>query len=476
MILRQYQDGGVTDIGAAFDAGYRSVLYTLPTGGGKTVIFAEIARLCDEYGSRACILVHRDTLLEQASQKLRDIQVLHSIIAPGRTNFGDNVHVASVQTLVRRIEQHEFDLLIIDEGHHGIAGSYKKLINAWPECRVLGVTATGIGTAGRGLGETYDIIVPGPSIRALMDDGYLTEAVSYGASKIVDLSRARTTAGDYNAQDLHNIMDRNEVTGDAVAHYTKLCPGAPAVVFCVSVQHADDVASEFKRAGYNAASVHGRMPMHEIRDAIDGLRKGTIQVLTSCDLISEGFDAPGVVACILLRPTKSLIVYLQQIGRGLRPSYAKGMPLGTREQRLAAIAASKKPHAIILDHAGNAFRFGLADEEREWSLDAKKKKGGPPVQALKVCPNMFCHVPVWKKVCPHCGHVFVVAEQAREINQVDGSLTQLNAAVIGRIRKSEDAQCKTYSDMVELGRRRGHAPSWAFRRWCQLGNHPSTAR
>lgn len=476
MIFRPYQDGAVTHIGAEFDAGWRSVLLVLPTGAGKTVVFSEIARLCDEYGSRVCILVHRDTLLGQSSDKLKDIGVLHSLIAPGRTDFKDRVHVASIQTLVRRIERHEFDLLIVDEGHHGTAGSYRKLFDAWPDCRILGVTATPCRTDGRGLGEVYQRMVQGPSIRQLMDDGYLTEATSYGTAKVLDLAKTRTTGGDYNTQDLHALMDRSEITGDAVTQYTKRCPGKPAVAFCVSVQHSEDVAAAFNAAGYKAASVHGRMPLASIRAAIAGLRNGTVQVLTSCDLISEGFDAPGVAAAILLRPTKSLVVYLQQIGRALRPVYADGFNLDTRDSRLAAIAMSSKPRAIVLDHAGNALRFGLADEEREWSLDAKKKKAGVAAMALKICPANFCHVSVWKKVCPHCGHVFAVVAQEREINTVDGDLTELTPKLLGRLRKAEERAAKTYKDFVELGRKRGHSPKWALRQWLQRGGTLANAR
>jgi superfamily II DNA or RNA helicase len=217
------------------------------------------------------------------------------------------------------------------------------------------------------------------------------------------------------------------------------------------------------------------MALSAIRERIAGLRTGSLQVLTSCDLISEGFDAPGVTAGILLRQTKSLGVYMQQIGRCLRPKYAPNMPLDTREQRLAAIAASDKPHAIILDHAGNAFKHGLADERREWSLDAKKRKdnGGPGV---KPCPNCFAYCKAWDKSCRTCGHVFIVVPTPRDVSTVAGTLTKLDGALIRRLRRSEEAAAKTYQDLLDLGRRRGHSPKWAYIKWLSRGGDPARAR
>lgn len=467
MILRPYQDQAVDLIHDAFSAA-QSVCYALPTGGGKTVVFADIARRCHEYGTRTAILVHRDTLLTQASNKLSDIGVKHSIIAPGRVNHGDNIYVASVQTLVRRLDRHEFDFLVIDEAHHAVAGSYRKIIEAWPEAHVLGVSATPCRMDGRGLGEIFQRLLLGPTIRQLIDDGYLTEAISYGASHVVNLSNARTTAGDYNTKDLQKIMDKNEITGDAVKHYSKLCPGAPAIAFCVSVQHAQDVAREFELAGYRATSVDGRMPLNTIRSRIAGLADGRVQVLASCDLISEGFDAPGVTAAILLRPTKSLGVYLQQVGRTLRPVYQKGMPLNTPGQRKDAIKKSCKPAAVILDHAGNAFRHGLADEPREWSLDARKKKPSNSL-AMKSCSNCFAYCKVWEKSCRHCGHVFAVAVVPREMNHVDGELTRLDSTMMYRLRRREEANARTYEELRMLGQRRGYAPQWAYKRALERG-------
>jgi DNA repair protein RadD len=471
---RPYQAKAVEDIGLALTH-HRCVVYVLPTGGGKTVIFSEIARLCHEAGTDSCIVVHRETLLEQASAKLDDIGVLHSVIAPGRTDFGDVVKVASVQTLVRRRDRHKFKLYIVDEGHHAVAGSYKKILDDDPDASVLLVTATPIRMDGRGLGEVAQQLIVGPSIRDLMDDGYLTEAVSYGPQHVVDVARARTTGGDYNAKDIQDIMDRKEITGDAVEQYRKHCDGVPAIAFCATVQHAEDVAAQFRDSGYRAASIDGGMGAGTIRERLAGLKDGSVQVLTSCDLISEGFDAPGVQAGILLRQTKSLAVYMQQVGRLLRPVYAPGFDLATREGRLAAMAASSKKKAIILDHAGNAFRHGLADEEREWSLASRKKGDAGPV--IKTCPACFGYSRAWEKSCRNCGHFFVVAEREGggrgPGEQVAGELTQLDAGLLRKFRTGKDL---TYRELLEVGRLKGKWPGWAYKTWIDRGGDPAEAR
>ncbi|MDD5302965.1 MAG: DEAD/DEAH box helicase [Elusimicrobia bacterium] len=472
MILRPYQSAGVDAIHDAFAGGARRALYTLPTGGGKTVIFAEIAKLAAAARTRTGILVHRDTLLRQASDKLREFGVPHSIIAPGRRNFGDAVQVASVQTLVRRLDRHEFDFLIPDEGHHAVSPTYQRIFARYPSAHVLGVTATPIRTDGQGLSAVYERLVAGPSVGELIADGYLVEPVYVGAEKLVDLSTIRTRMGDYDQRQLAEAMDSSEVTGDAVEHYRKYCPGSPAVAFCVSIKHAEDVAADFARAGYRAASVSGNDDIHTIRRRTLGLSDGSVQVLASCDLISEGFDAPGVVSAILLRPTKSLVVYLQQVGRALRPIYAPGHDLSTREGRLAAIAASAKPRAVVLDHAGNCFRpgFGFADDEREWTLEGKKKRGGASAGAsaiaVRQCPKCFlCHRPAAS--CPGCGHAYVVVSEVPDV--AAGQLVAIDKAAVRRARAEDIRAAETYADLKVLADRIGRSHQWAWRTFCERG-------
>lgn len=444
-ILREYQDRGIDNILAAFEQGHRSVLYVLPTAGGKTVLFAEIARRAAAEGTRVGILVHRDQLLIQAAEKVDACGLSYSLIAPGHNYYGDLVAIASKDTLVRRLDRHDFDLIIIDEAHRATAPTYRRIMDAYPEARILGVTATPQRTNGQGLDIVFDALVCGPSIRTLIDLGFLAEPVTYGAIHKVDLSGLKTVAGDYDQHALADLMDKPRITGEAVAAYKKFCPGESAMAFGVGIRHCEDIAADFRAAGYRSTHVSGEMGRDEVRHRIASLKTGEIQVLVSCDIASEGIDIPSVRAGILLRPTSSLIVYLQQAGRVLRPK-----PNGGK--------------ALILDHAGSFARFGLVDDEREWSLEGRKKRSraGDSEAAVSVrqCPMcFFCHRPT--TVCPECGHVYEIA--AREPDVESGELAVIDAAALRRAKWAQVAKARTLEELEKIGRDRGYSLQWAYR-------------
>ena len=165
------------------------------------------------------------------------------------------------------------------------------------------------------------------------------------------------------------------------------------------------------------------------------------------------------------------LVYMQQIGRLLRPVYERNVPLDTTPQRLRAISRSSKPHAIILDHAGNAFRHGLVGDVREWTLDAKKRKRSTSL-AVKMCPN-FHYCKVWQKTCHICGHIFIVVPVERKINTRDGELVKLGAVMVRQLRRREESRARTYQELVSLGKQRGYHPMWAYKRFVERGGDPA---
>ncbi len=372
VILRPYQSKGVDDIRAAM-AQNRRVLFVLPTGGGKTVTFSFITHAAIQKGKRIYIVVHRAEILDQISVALRQFNVPHGRIQPGRTATNDLVQIAMIGTVVRRLDKLPApDMIIVDECHHALTSSYVTLFGAYPRARVLGVTATPERLDGRGLGETFDTMVRGPSTRWLIENGFLADFDYYAPEVVADLSSVKTRMGDYAIDDLAAAMDKPTITGDAVAHYERFLAGRPAIAFCVTVDHAKHVASCFQDAGIASSSIDGSLPPGERKRIVGALKTGEIKVLTSCDLISEGFDVPAVSGAILLRPTKSLSLYLQQVGRALRLK-----PDGSK--------------AVILDHVGNC-RHGTPKTAREWSLDAKKRKGDSAgVKQCKACFKAFDH-------------------------------------------------------------------------------------
>jgi DNA repair protein RadD len=474
MGLRDYQTNGVNLLRASYKAGRNAPVYVLPTGGGKTRVFSYIAQMMESRNKRAIILVHRRELLMQASRSLREIDVRHSLIAPGFTYRGESIAIASVQTLQQRMKKQafDFDLIIVDEAHHAVAGTWKKIIAAFPKAKILGVTATPTRGDGKGLGVEsggcFDDLILGPSMQWLIDEGYLVRPLTFLPPLQFDLGGVHIRKGDYDAKELAEVLDKPKITGSAVAHYARICPFKPAIVFCASVDHAKHVAAEFVAAGFKAKSVDGKMSESERREAIGGLATGEIHVLTSCEIVSEGTDIPVVTAAILLRPTQSEGLFLQQVGRALRPIYADGFDLSTREGRLAAIAASDKPRALILDHVGNVGshspggikpKHGLPEQDREWPLEGRKKRDRKATETkdpMRQCPDCYAwHTPT--PTCPQCGHVYTTKE--REIQVVEGELkplTQDEIALIAKQKRVEQGKAQSLEDLIALGKARNY--------------------
>lgn len=456
--LRTYQSTLVERTRANFIVGKRRQLLVLPTGGGKTVCFSYMAGAAKGKGLRVWILAHRVELLEQISRTLREFNVAHGMIAPGF--LGDRrqqVQVASVFTLARRLDRYEApDLIIVDEAHHAISTStWGKVIKAYPDARLLGVTATPIRLSGEGLGDLFECMVQGPTVRELIEQGSLAPYRLFAPAG-VDLSGVHSKMGDFVRGELATAMNKPSITGDAVAHYRKLADGKRAVAFCVSVEHAETVAAQFREAGIPAASIDGGMDKVLRQSVLKSFTAGDLRVLTSCDLISEGFDVPAIEVAILLRPTQSLGLYLQQVGRALR-------------------TFAGKSEAIILDHAGNVSRHGLPDDERIWSLDGsiRKKRAKPSEVPAKTCPKCFATVASAATHCL-CGHEFEV--QAREVEQVEGALQEVDVVQARLEARKAQGQAQSEQDLVELGRSRGMKRPELWARHVLRARHAKEAR
>ena len=452
MILRPYQDDIIAEVRECLRRGLRAPLIVSPTGSGKTVMFSHIADGAGKKNKRVWILVHRAELVEQTSRTMREIGIHHGIIAAGwPVNPLPHVQVVSVQTVVRRTGGLiPPDLIIVDECHHSAAGTWSKILAAFPKAIRLGFTATPERLDGKGLSDAFDCLIRGPEVAWLIEHGFLTQPKYYAPPNQLNLDELHVRGGDYARDEVAKEMDKPSITGDAVSHYRRICDGAPAVAFCASIAHAEHVAQAFNAAGYRATTLDGTLDRIERRKRVRGLADGSIQILTSCEIISEGFDIPVVSAAILLRPTKSLGMHLQQVGRVLR-------------------IAPGKQHAYILDHVGNCLRHGLAEEERDWRLEGRKKRAkkagddedAPPVRQ---CPKCYaCHVPA--PHCPECGHTYEIKQ--REIEQKEGELVELNLAWMAKQRKQEQGQASSFAELVEIGKSRGYknAAFWAKKVW-----------
>ena len=406
MNLRPYQQQLITDIRLQYQLGKRSVLAVLPTGGGKTVCFSYIAQAAARKGNRVCILVHRAELLDQASRSLSGMDVQHGIIAAKRgMDLSHAVQVASVGTLSRRLHllpRDFFQLLVVDEAHHSSAGTWAKILQHFHAAKLLGVTATPIRGDGRGLGEHYQAMVQGPSAAWLTDNGFLAPAKVL-APPGFSSAGLRKRMGDFDMTQAGELLQQGQAMGDCLTHYRQHLAGQTAIAFCCSVAHAEAVARLFHDAGIAAASIDGTMSNERRRDLLSELGTGKLKILSSCALIGEGVDVPSVGGCILLRPTASVGLHLQMIGRCLRPQPGK--------------------RAVVLDHVGNSLRLGHHLEEREWSLDGATKRDREQAPSVKVCPACFSTCATLAAICGECGHEF--RSEVRELKTVDGELVEI---------------------------------------------------
>ena len=391
-------------------------------------------------------LTHRRELADQASRTFWSLGIPHGTIKAGHvSNPNALVQVASIQTIGRRLDALPAPTLIVfDESHHIGAKSWSSIFDRFPSSRVLGLTATPWRLDGQGLGQWFGAMVEGPTTAQLIDEGSLCRFRLFAPAQ-PDLAGIKTAVGDYQKTALAKAMDKPTIVGDAIGHYRRLCSGKRAVVFAAGVANSQNIVSQFRGAGIAAEHVDGSMANEERDAAVERFRRGETLVLSNADLFGEGFDVPAIEAAILLRPTKSLSLYLQQVGRALRPMEGKS-------------------EAIILDHAGNSQVHGLPDDEREWTLDdrEKKRRGAVAEVSVKQCPEcFFVYRPASK--CPQCGFVPVVA--AREVEHVEGTLEEVDKSLERRRLKREESACKTLDDWRALAAQRGYKDGWAYHRF-----------
>lgn len=445
---RPRQEKAIKDLRAAYRRGFKAPVMIAPTGFGKSATAICMIQNALDKGRRVWFIAHLKEILNDTSNRLRDAGIPHGWIAAGRDgNRSLPVQVAMVQTLVRRLDRYQPpDLIIVDEAHLAVANTYQQIFEwagAGPKFKrpggahMLLLTATPKRLDGRGMGEVADILVPTCSTQDLIDEGLLAP-IRYYAPSDPDLSGVHTSMGDFNQGELAAAMDKPVITGSAVAHYRKLAEGRPAVAFCVTVEHARNVADKFNRAGYRAVAISGESDPVERDAALQGLRDGVLDVVCNCALWVAGVDAPSIGCIILLTPTQSVVKYLQSIGRGLRTHPGK-------------------TECVVLDHAGNVKRHGLPTDPREWTLDAveKKKNAKKSEVPVKTCPLCFATVPSVVTDC-QCGHHFEPV--AREIKEVDGELQEITAAAKAQAikdRKREQGRSQTEADLIKIGIARG---------------------
>lgn len=385
--------------------------------------------ICDKYGLFHYDYVHRVDTLKDNNETVYNLEV------------EDNNNYFANRILVHNC-------------HHTSAGSWDKIISHYPSSLLLGVTATPVRMDGQGLGKEsggyYDRLISGPSMKELIAQGYLSQPRIFAPPNNIDHKKFHIKYGDYDKHEVEAIMDNPKIVGDVIAHYKKYSYGKPAIAFCVSIKAAEELAKRFNEAGIPSECIHGNCDNARRKYCISGLGDGRIWVLTSCEIISEGIDVPIVSTAILIRPTKSTGLYLQQVGRVLRPY--KG-----------------KEYSIILDHVGNTYLHGVPEMDREWTLEGSDKLERKKGESKTFWQCKYCYAinDLRHFTCVACGEEREKAD--RLIPEIDGELMELERERLQENydrqvrfdRMKERSQAKTLEELEELAKRKGYKPGWA---------------
>lgn len=428
--LRKYQLDLINNIRRFIAFGHKAIVSVLGCGGGKSIIQAEIARSATSKGNRVLFLVHRKELCQQ---------ITNTFVRQG-VNM-DLCSVCMVQTVSRHINSiQEPQLIITDEAHHSTANSYKKIYDAFPDTLRLGFTATPCRLNKGGLGEVYDDLITSVSTRWLIDNHYLSP-YKYYSIKLADTSGLHVKAGDYKADEVAELMQNKEIYGETVKQWERLAKNKKTIAYCASVEAAEKTAEQFRQAGYTAAALSGSTPKELRTKIMQEFRDSKIMILTNCELFGEGLDVPDCECTVLLRPTQSLTLYIQQSMRSMR--YMPGKT------------------AVIIDHVGNCYLHGLPDDDREWTLEPKKKQEN--MVKIRECPNCFAVYPPEKDRCPYCGYMAVKEIQRKDKAVVEIDLVEMKRQDDIRNTKLRDAVLETWPQVVEFQKLHGYKFAWCIR-------------
>lgn len=444
--LRDYQVRAVDELRDRLVAGKRRLLLVSPTGSGKTTIAADGMILpAIRRGSSVLFLAHRRELIEQCSARLRDAGVEHGIIMAGVDPLPWlHTQVASIPTLTARLGRGgalpAANLIILDEAHHARAGTYARILDAYPGAAVIGLTATPWRTDGRGLGELFEDLVVAARPRELIERGYLVPYTGL-AYDTPDTSRLERKSHDYEQEGLELVMREKTIVGNVVQQYLEHGAGRRAVVFAVSVAHSRDLVARFRAAGVAAEHLDGETPVAQRDGILRRLGAGELRVVSNVGVLTEGWDCPQVEVCILARPTLSVGLYLQMVGRVMRPA------VGKREAR-------------IHDHAGCIVAHGLPDADRDYSLDgddpAAGRQGARDLPPLRTCRACFAVFEALESACPACGDASTPAPKV--LREIDGP--QVRAVPLHELPRfrdaHEEAQKEHYARLLAASREKGY--------------------
>lgn len=460
--LRSYQIQLVNDLYRALNEGHKRVAIIAGTGAGKTIISGQICAHAEEAGKRLMFLVHLDVLVGQTYEKMKAFGLQCGFIKAGwEENRNAPIQIASIQTMAKRRWWHKWpaDVVFYDEGHITLFSQVGKkvMLKTHPNAVHLVMTATPLRLGKEQLGDYLDTLVSSPVPSVLQEMGYLSTMKYYSMPRdsMANLEEVKTARGDYDEKDLKNACDRTELVEKIVEEWFRIGHKKRTIAFCVDIEHANNVAKAFRKAGIPADTVDGNTSIKDRKKLYHALKTGELLVLTSCNVISIGFDEPSVEVGLMLRPTKSSAMHFQQLGRVMRISPQTG-----------------KEYGIILDQAGNLERLGFPEDVEAYSLPTKNAStGGGGAAPTKPCPACGRIVLSFIVKCPDCAHKWISDRPVNTENMVE------------IYSRSQARQIRDVPTLIELyhGHRRrafkkGRGPTWADRAFyeqCDRAPHPS---
>lgn len=420
-----YQQRVFNELIAKFKQGIRSQVCQMVTRSGKSII----ATMLIEYfaGEAIYFVGHTNILLTQMSDELVENDIKHGILAPWSPQLKYRVQVISKDTLFNRVKKmkesgwREPKLIIIDEAHVSLSKRYLEILDLYPDALLVGLTATPQRLDGKGLGSIYEHMVIGPSTKDLQKQKKLCPIETFAVD--FDDSGMHSRNGDYINSEVLERVDKPAVLKNLVYWWEKIAKNEKTLTFCASIKHAQDMAEAFTEAGYPSVAISSNDGKEGIKDKLNRYYAGEYINLCSVDLFIVGFTVKECSCIIQARPTQSIVVYLQSVGRGT--IYLPGKVLKN------------------IDAVNNYTRFGLPEDDREWSLEGKGKKE-IETSKYKKCPECYHPVPIGSRVCEHCGFswVEVVAKGSRMPEEKDGRLIRIqgNNLVLEVARKAKTLQ------------------------------------
>lgn len=369
--LRPYQRKAKKEIFEAWDE-VNSVMFQMPTGTGKTRLFTSIIRDINDYSIRRreavkiLIIAHRTELIDQIDASLKKYGVPHNLIS-GRhkREIKYPVHVASIQTItnksnLEKAKKLNVQFVIIDEAHHALAKTYKKLWKMYPDARFLGVTATPWRMNHESFTDLFDRLILSMPVKDFINQGYLAPYKYFSLKGDSDIQKTIDDIeldrfGEYKESSMEEKMDIGRIRAQLLDSYLSLAEGKKGIIYAINIKHAKHICKEYEEAGYKTVSIDSKTPAAERKYLVEKFKKGDIDIIVNVDIFSEGFDCPDIEFIQLARPTRSLVKYLQQVGRGLR-------------------ITENKQDCVILDNVGMYSRFGLPNARRHWKQHFLGKK------------------------------------------------------------------------------------------------------